>query len=58
MGKLICISELAKQLDVPKSWVYSRTRDHGPNPIPCLRVGKYIRFELELVLKWLRDRSV
>jgi hypothetical protein len=37
---LLAINELSLQLTVPKSWVYSRTRETGPESIPTLRVGK------------------
>jgi len=32
----------APGLKVPDSWVYEKTR--GRNPIPCLRLGRYVRF--------------
>ena len=51
---LLTVTELAKDLKVKKSWVYSRTRVKGKKAIPCLRVGKYIRFRSEEVLKWLK----
>lgn len=36
----LTIDELSLQLKVPKSWVYSRTRETGPECIPTLRVGR------------------
>jgi excisionase family DNA binding protein len=53
----ITVLELADKLKVPRSWVYSRTRETGPDSIPKIKVGKYIRFEPEKVLKWLKKRS-
>ncbi len=38
---LISVEELAKSLNVPKSWVYSRTRETGPEAMPKYKVGKY-----------------
>jgi len=53
----LTISELADVLKVKKSFLYSRTRETGPGSIPRLRVGKYIRFELDKVLNWLKSQN-
>ena len=54
---LLTIDELAKELKVPKSWIYARTRITGLNSIPNLRCGKYLRFNLEEVLAWIRKQN-
>ncbi|MEW6440731.1 MAG: helix-turn-helix domain-containing protein [bacterium] len=51
---LLTPEELARELRVPKSWVYSRTRT---NAIPVLRFGKYCRFRLTEVLQSLECQS-
>jgi excisionase family DNA binding protein len=45
---LLTAEELASRLRVPKSWVYEQSRQ---DRLPTVRVGKYIRFELQEVLK-------
>jgi excisionase family DNA binding protein len=55
--QLIDVHELAKKLKVQKSWVYSQTRQSGPDSIPIVRVGKYCRFKMADVLQWLEKRS-
>ena len=55
--KLLTVSELAKELSVPTSWVYSRSRQTGTNTIPLIRCGKYIRFYLTEVLDWLEKKG-
>ena len=55
--KLLTVDELAKELSTPPSWIYSRTRQKGPNTIPVIRVGKYCRFRLEEVLAWLEKTN-
>ena len=45
---------LATYLNVPKSWVYERTRDKGNGSIPRVKVGKYVRFNIHDVLEWLK----
>jgi excisionase family DNA binding protein len=45
--------ELAARLKVPDSWVYEKTRGRCRNPIPCLRLGRYVRFDWTSVAAWL-----
>ncbi|MGA3294663.1 MAG: helix-turn-helix domain-containing protein [Candidatus Acidiferrales bacterium] len=45
--------EVAERLKVPSSWVYEKTRARCRNPIPCLRLGRYIRFDWNAVINWL-----
>ena len=54
---LLTVQELAKSLNVPKSWVYSRTREIGPDSMPRIKVGKYCRFILDDVLDWLKSQN-
>jgi excisionase family DNA binding protein len=57
MNDLHTVNELAQVLKVPKSWIYAKTRDTGPNSIPRIKVGKYLRFEIDQVLNWLKDKT-
>ena len=50
-GRLIDVRELAQILHVPVSWLYERTRLDG---IPCVRLGKYLRFDPQEVLAFFR----
>ena len=54
---LLTVDELAENLKVPKSWIYSRTRETGPNAMPKIKVGKYRRFVLEEVMGWLKEQN-
>lgn len=54
---LLSVDELAQSLNVPKSWLYSRTRQTGADAIPRLKVGKYIRFRLNDVMEWLESQN-
>ncbi len=51
---LIGINEMAEKLDVPVSWLYSRTRT---NEIPHYKVGKYRKFDESEVFEWLKLQS-
>jgi hypothetical protein len=55
MEDLQTVNELAGTLKVPKSWIYTRTRETGPGSIPRIKVGKYLRFDLNKVLDWLQE---
>ncbi len=54
---LFTVDELAESLKVPKSWLYSRTRETGLGAIPRIKVGKYVRFELDKVMEWLKSQN-
>lgn len=36
---------LANYLRVPVGWIYKRTRRNGPEMIPHIKLGKYLRFD-------------
>ena len=52
--QLIGVKEMASILGVPKSWLYQRTR-FGQDKIPHLRVGKYVRFNPDEVINFLKE---
>jgi excisionase family DNA binding protein len=47
--------EVAARLKVPESWVYEKTRARCRKPIPCLRLGRYVRFDWQAVVTWLQE---
>ena len=51
MIRLVDVKEMASILGVPASWLYQRT---CRRQIPCLKVGKYVRFDPEEVLDFLK----
>jgi len=53
----LTVDELAKSLNVQKSWIYSRTRETGPEAMPKVKVGKYCRFKLDDVMEWLKEQN-
>ena len=52
--RLLSIEELAELLGVPKSWLYRRT---CLDEIPHLKLGRYVRFDLEAVQAWLEEKE-
>ncbi len=53
MEELLTVKELAKLLKVRDSWVYDRTRRGGPELIPHIKIGRYIRFRTSEALEFL-----
>ena len=53
------VSQLSERLGVPTTWIYDRTRKDGPETIPHLKLGKYIRFdpESQVFQAWLRNHE-
>jgi excisionase family DNA binding protein len=53
--------ELAAQLRVPVSWIREKTRKRArvrdKDPLPVIRLGKYVRFRLAEVEQWLTRQS-
>ena len=52
-SELITAKELAKRLNVPVSWIYRRTR-LGQEAIPHVKMGKYVRFDWEEVVRFYK----
>ena len=52
-GPLLCPQEAAALLSVKPSWVYESVRAHR---IPCLRVGRHIRFTRAMLEEWLAEQ--
>ena len=50
--KLLTIDQLAEALQVKRTWIYRRSME---GRIPVVRVGRYLSFQLEPVLKWLDE---
>jgi len=53
INNLISVKDLAKILNVPKSWIYQRTR-MGPSAIPHVKIGKYVRFNPDEVVEFYK----
>lgn len=48
------IKAMAKRLDVPVSWLYSRTRT---GEIPHWKIGKYVKFDPDEVMAWIKEQN-
>ena len=57
--EVIDSEELARRLRVPESWVRDRVRARSDDPLPHVKIGRYVRFEWgspDLVEWWTRHR--
>jgi hypothetical protein len=43
--EVIDAAELAKRWSLPESWIREQTRTRSSDPLPCVRFGRYVRFE-------------
>ena len=59
--ELIDSAELAFRWRVPESWIRNRTRARTPKEerIPCLRLGRYVRFQWgsQRLADWLAKKQ-
>lgn len=60
-GDLLTPDELAQRLKVSKSWVFEQSRQRAKvrnkNPLPCIRLGKYLRFSWVRVCEWMAQSN-
>jgi excisionase family DNA binding protein len=52
--RLLTAGEVAELLSVPVSWVRESSRSGA---IPCVRLGRYVRFDRAAVLEWVASCS-
>ncbi len=56
--RLLTVEEVSDLFQLPRSWVYERTRRRGIERLPHLKLGKYVRFEEKSVRQFLERRQV
>jgi predicted DNA-binding transcriptional regulator AlpA len=58
MEDILTPDQLAQRLQVKPSWVYEQTRDRAgirsSDPLPHIKMGRYLRFDWCDVLAWLK----
>jgi predicted DNA-binding transcriptional regulator AlpA len=53
---LLDIPQLVEWLNVSEGWVRKNLRPGAPNPLPHIKVGRYIRFDPQVIEGWLESR--
>jgi predicted DNA-binding transcriptional regulator AlpA len=56
-SQILTLVELAQRLKVSERWVYEKSRRRCQNPLPCIRIGRYLRFDWLEVSAWLRQQT-
>ena len=56
-SNILTIAELSQRLKVSERWVYEKTRRRSQNPLPTIRIGRYLRFDWVSVSAWLREQE-
>ena len=59
LHELLTVDDVAALLKVSKSWVYEHTRGRGTpraERLPHIKIGKYIRFEVNAVRAFLEKK--
>jgi len=56
-SQILTIAELAERLKVSERWVYEKSRRRCINPLPRIRIGRYLRFDWTTVSAWLRRQE-
>jgi excisionase family DNA binding protein len=50
---LLTVQEVAGLLRVPASWIYDHVRPGCPDPLPAIKLGKYLRFRMSDVAAYI-----
>ncbi len=56
--QLLTVHEMAEILKVGTAWIYRQNMFKGPGSIPRLKLGKYVRYEKEKVMEWIRQKNM
>lgn len=51
--ELLTGDELCRKLKIKKSFLYAPVRRKGPDAVPCVMIGKYLRYDMEAVREWI-----
>lgn len=54
---ILTLEEVAQRLKVSNRWVYEKTRSRCQQPLPTMRIGRYVRFYWPHVSAWLLQNS-
>lgn len=54
---ILTLAEVAQRLKVSHRWGYEKTRTRCQQPLPTMRIGRYVRFYWPHVSVWLLQHS-
>lgn len=53
---LLTTEGLCRELKVSRNWIYRRTRQNALDPLPCIRLGRCLRFKQAEVEAYIKSR--
>ena len=56
-NELLTGDELCQRLKIKKSFLYSPSRRKGPYALPCIKIGKFLRYDLQAVKEWIERQN-
>jgi predicted DNA-binding transcriptional regulator AlpA len=56
--EMLTVAEVATWLKVSRSWIYERTRTRGPDRLPHIKLGKYLRFDPRRIREYVSRHAV
>jgi len=56
-SQILTLKEVAERLKVSERWIYEKSRRRCQNPLPVIRIGRYLRFNWLEVSAWLNRQS-
>jgi excisionase family DNA binding protein len=54
MSAFLTPEQVAELFGTSLTWVYEKSRRRQRDPLPVLRIGRYLRFEKDTVIAWAR----
>jgi predicted DNA-binding transcriptional regulator AlpA len=61
MNEILTPAQIAARLQVKPSWIYEQTRERAGirnlDPLPHIKLGRYLRFDWNDVLAWLERQK-
>jgi hypothetical protein len=56
-SQILTLAELAERLKASQRWAYEKSRRRCLNPLPAIRIVRYLRFDWTSVSAWLRQQE-
>jgi predicted DNA-binding transcriptional regulator AlpA len=56
-SQILTLDETAARLKTSRRWVYEKSRRRCQDPLPVIRIGRYLRFNWLDVSEWLRQHT-
>lgn len=56
-ANILTLDQLAARLQVKPRWVYEKSRRRCHDPLPAIRIGRYLRFNWLDVSAWLHSHT-